>query len=71
MNDGSWLRRQLAGLAITPAELATLLEVTPRAVAQWLTDRRRISGPAVAYIQMLRRIPREYRIAELCRLRGW
>jgi DNA-binding transcriptional regulator YiaG len=69
--DAEWVRASLDELNVTPSELATLLGVTRRAVDQWLTSRRMISGPAQAYIMLLQRVPRQHRLEELAKLRGW
>ena len=69
--DSHWVRAKLGELNITPAELASLLGVTRRAVDQWLSGQRMISGPAQAYILLLQRVPRQQRLEELARLRGW
>ena len=70
-HDGAWVRGKLTELNITPTELAQLLQVSRRAVDQWLSDRRRISGPSVAYIELLQRLPRPQRLEALAKLRGW
>jgi DNA-binding transcriptional regulator YiaG len=69
--DADWVALKLHQLNITPAELASLLGVSLQAVNQWLWGKRTISGPAVAYIELLQRIPREQRLEEFARLRGW
>lgn len=69
--DGAWVRGKLVELNITATELAQLLQVSRRAVDQWLSDRRHINGPAVAYIELLQRIPRPQRLEALAKLRGW
>lgn len=69
--DAEWVAQKLRELNVTPAELAQLLGVTRRAVDQWLSGSRMISGPATAYIELLQRIPRQHRLEEYARLRGW
>jgi DNA-binding transcriptional regulator YiaG len=58
-------------LNVLPAELATMLGVTRRAVDLWLAGSRGIPGPAEAYIRLLQRVPRTVRLEELARARDW
>ena len=62
------LKAALAELDLTQADLARLIDVTPRAVALWMANDRAIPGPAEAYIRVLRVLPPNLRQVELNRL---
>jgi len=63
------LRDALLELGLQQAELATLLDVTPRAISLWLGAERAIPGPTAAYLNLLRGLPLGQRQAEFARLR--
>ena len=60
----------MAELGVGKSELARLLGVTVRAVNMWCTGDREFSGPAVAYLRLLRSLPRALQVAEITRLEG-
>jgi transcriptional regulator with XRE-family HTH domain len=62
------LHQALEALGLHVAELARLVDVTPRAVALWLSGERHIPGPLSAYVRLLSAIPIEDRRAELGRI---
>lgn len=64
------LRGTLAALNLTQAEFARLINVTPRAVALWLSEGRPVPGPAAAYARLLNSLPLVMRQIELNRVKG-
>jgi hypothetical protein len=66
---GNDLKAILMELGITQADFARLIGVTPRAVTLWMADDRAISGPADAYLRILRLLPPNLRQVELNRLK--
>lgn len=69
MLSGGGLRAVLAELGLTQADLARLIEVTPRAVGLWTADERQVPGPAEAYLRLFRLLPSNLRQVELNRLK--
>lgn len=59
--DQNQLRDSLAAIALQPLDLATLLEVTPRAVSMWLGGERSVPGPVAAYLDLLLSVTPEQR----------
>ena len=66
---GDDLRTILTELAITQADFARLIGVTPRAVTLWMAEERSIPGPAEAYVRLFRLLPANLRQVELNRLK--
>lgn len=62
------LKAILGQLGISQANLARLVDVTPRAVSLWMAGARSIPGPVSAYIQLLASLPLGMRQAEFARL---
>lgn len=62
------LRAFLAETGLSPGDFAKLVEVTPRAVALWLSGERAIPGPAAAYARVFAGLPPGERYIELQRL---
>ena len=67
--DGLQLKEHLEAIGISQADLARLLDVTPRGVSLWMVGDRSVPGPVKAYVQLLRSIPLNLRQIELGRLR--
>lgn len=63
------LRNLLSALGLTQADLAQLVDVTPRAVGLWMAEQREIPGPVVAYLRLLTSLPMAHRAQELARLK--
>lgn len=63
------LRFFLAATGLSPSDFARLVDVTPRAVAMWLSGQRTIPGPAAAYARVFSGLPVSARNAELQRLK--
>ena len=63
------LRMAIERLELSQADLAKLLEVTPRSVNMWATGQRAIPGPVAAYIRIFEMIQQPFRDAELARIR--
>ena len=59
------LRSILTELGITRAELARLIGVTARAVTLWMSDKRGIPGPVIAYVRVMQLLPPNLRQMEL------
>lgn len=56
----------LSGL--TSSNFAKLVDVTPRAVAMWISGERAVPGPAAAYVRVYSALPDHARSLELRRL---
>lgn len=67
MNQDS-LRAFLADTGLAPLDFAKLVDVTPRAVAMWLSGERAIPGPAAAYARVFAGLPPGARYVELQRV---
>ena len=63
------LRSFLRETGMSQAQLARLLDVTPRAVTLWLAGDRTVPGPAEAYIRLFRAMPTSVRLVEMQRLK--
>lgn len=63
------LKTSLDALGLSQADLARLVDVTPRAVTLWVTDQRSIPGSVEAYVRLLQQCPLSLRQAELSRIR--
>lgn len=59
------LKNALSDLGLSPAVLAKLLDVTPRAVALWLNGDRTIPGPAEAYLKLFASLPQDQQAREI------
>ncbi len=62
------LKSILKQLGLKQAELAKLLDVTPRTVSQWATGETAIPGPVRGYLRVLGAMPTELRTQEFNRL---
>jgi transcriptional regulator with XRE-family HTH domain len=62
------LRAFLATTGLSVADLAKLVDVTPRGVAMWLSGERAIPGPVAAYVRIFSGLPDGARYGELQRL---
>jgi len=63
------LKAALTELGISQADFARLINVTPRAVALWISGDRGIPGPADGYLRLLQLLPMNLRQVELNRLK--
>ncbi len=63
------LRAVVERLELSQADLAKLLEVTPRSVNLWATGQRAVPGPVAAYLRIFEMVPQPFRDAELARIR--
>jgi hypothetical protein len=63
------LRLLLAELSLSQSDFSRLVEVTPRAIALWMSGGRGIPGPAAAYLRAFKLLPANLRQAELSRLK--
>ena len=59
------LKNAMSDLGLSPAMLAKLLDVTPRAVGLWLNGDRTPPGPAEAYLKLFASLTHEQRAREL------
>ncbi len=62
------LRIILAKLDLSQAQLARLLDVTPRAMTTWLSGMRPVPGPVAAYLRLFAATPAAVRLAEVQRI---
>src|SRR5690348_9197424 len=51
------LKQIISRLDVTQGEFARLVDVSPSAVAQWLSGARGIPGPVAVYLGLLLRLP--------------
>ena len=63
------LLAHIDAIGIGQADLARLVDVTPRAVSFWVKEGRDIPGPVQAYLRLLRSLPANLRAVELSRLK--
>lgn len=68
MNHGE-LKAALVELALSQSDFSRLLEVTPRAVALWMSGERAVPGAAAAYLRVFKLLPLSLRQIELSRLK--
>ncbi|UXR90898.1 hypothetical protein [Agrobacterium tumefaciens] len=59
------LKNAMSDLGLSPALLAKLLDVTPRAVSLWLNGDRAIPGPAEAYLKLFASLSSEQQASEI------
>lgn len=64
------LKEQLERLGLKQAELARLIEVSPRTVSLWATGESSLPGPVAAYLRVLQFLPADALAAELRRIKG-
>jgi transcriptional regulator with XRE-family HTH domain len=64
------LKDALERLGLKQAELARLIDVSPRTVSLWATGETMLPGPVAAYLRVLLALPAEARSEELKRLKG-
>jgi len=64
------LREAIGALNITQAELARLVDVTPRAISLWLAGEREIAGPVASYLRLLLSLPSALQAKELAKLKS-
>ena len=64
------LKGMLDSLDMKPVELASLLNVTPRAINLWLAGEREVPGPTEAYLALLLSLPPALRAKEKLRLQN-
>jgi transcriptional regulator with XRE-family HTH domain len=62
------LRTAVGKLALSQAQLARLLDVTPRAMSTWLSGTRPVPGPVAAYLRLFANTPRAVQLAEVQRI---
>lgn len=55
--DSRELKDALAELALSQVELASLVDMTPRAVTLWVSGERGVPGAVEAYLRVLRALP--------------
>jgi predicted transcriptional regulator len=61
----SELKNAMSDLGLSPALLAKLLDVTPRAVSLWLNGDRTVPGPAEAYLKLFASLSPEQQTREI------
>ena len=59
------LRAAVGKLDLSQAQLARLLDVTPRAINTWLSGTRPVPGPVAAYLRLFASTPLAVRLAEV------
>src|SRR5262249_37290464 len=64
------LRSMLQELGISQVDFAKLIDVSPRAVTNWLNGERSLPGPVIAYANLLTSVPMAIRQSELARVQG-
>lgn len=64
------LKDSLDRLGLKQAELARLIEVSPRTVSLWATGESSLPGPVAAYLRVLQLLPAETLAQELKRVQG-
>ena len=64
------LKEQLERLGLKQAELARLIDVSPRTVSLWATGESSLPGPVAAYLRVLQLLPGDVLAGELRRIKG-
>lgn len=64
------LKETLKSFGLKHVEFARLINVSPRAVSQWIKGDVKIPGPAEAYVRLLKSISPILRATELARING-
>jgi DNA-binding XRE family transcriptional regulator len=67
--DANQFREILAEFSLSQVDFARLVGVTARTINQWATDNRDVPGPAVAYLNLLRSLPKALLVQELSKLK--
>ena len=64
------LKHSLSRLGLRQRELAALLDVSPRTVSMWASDKAAVPGPALAYLRVISSLSSDQLRGELSRLPG-